>query len=214
MDYYRRKLPHRQPRGAEYFVTFRLSGSLPGKVINDLKLRRDKVLNMRLENQDPDQLKRKIERLLFKKYESILDGAESGPQWLKKKHIAGIVSKAIHYRDAREYDLYAYCIMSNHVHMVFRHLEHANKLKSYPVTFTLQNLKSYTALMANRELKRTGEFWHAESYDHIIRNKKELARVISYTLNNPVKAEIVDHWKDWEFSYCKPEFIGSVMECE
>jgi putative transposase len=209
--YYKRKLPHWQPRGAEYFVTFRLAGSLPARVIHDIKLRRNAILKGKADNQDPDQLKRKIERLLFKKYESVLDSAGTGPVWLEEHSIARIITEAIHYRDAREYDLYAYCIMSNHVHMVFRHLEDVLKSKPYPVTTILQNFKSYTALMANRELKRTGEFWHAESYDHIVRNEKELERVIWYTLNNPVKAQLASHWKGWEYSYCKPGFVESFM---
>ncbi|MCX7706539.1 MAG: hypothetical protein N2204_00835 [Anaerolineae bacterium] len=34
-EFYRRKLPHWQPEGAMYFVTFRLTDSLPGLVIQE-----------------------------------------------------------------------------------------------------------------------------------------------------------------------------------
>ncbi len=37
MDYYKRKLPHLQPKGGEFFVTFRLANSLPGEVLDQLK---------------------------------------------------------------------------------------------------------------------------------------------------------------------------------
>ena len=36
-EFYRRKLPHIQPQGATFFVTFRLAGSLPDAVIELLK---------------------------------------------------------------------------------------------------------------------------------------------------------------------------------
>jgi len=36
-DYYKRNLPHYQPAGGEYFVTFRLANSLPQEVIQSLK---------------------------------------------------------------------------------------------------------------------------------------------------------------------------------
>lgn len=36
-DFYRRKLPHWQPEGVMYFITFRLANSLPLHVIQELK---------------------------------------------------------------------------------------------------------------------------------------------------------------------------------
>lgn len=42
--YYRRNLPHYQPLGYTYFVTYRLSGSLPLEVIKKLKGEREKQL--------------------------------------------------------------------------------------------------------------------------------------------------------------------------
>jgi hypothetical protein len=34
-----------------------------------------------------------------------------------------------------------------------------------------------------------------------------MAEKIKYTLNNPVKAGLVDDWKKWEWSFCRPEFL-------
>ena len=31
-------------------------------------------------------------------------------------------------------------------------------------------------------------------------------RIILYILNNPVKAGLVNEWKDWKFAYVNPEF--------
>lgn len=99
--------------------------------------------------------------------------------------------------ETKEYDLYAFCIMSNHVHLVFRdlHSNHEDQMKegAFPVTKIMQGLKFYTGLMANRELNRTGSFWHEESYDRLIRNVKELNNAIQYTLNNPVKNWLIGH---------------------
>jgi REP element-mobilizing transposase RayT len=121
------------------------------------------------------------------------------------------VKEALHYRDGKEYDLYAYSIMPNHVHLVCKLLEseHMNpsEFKNYPLTTVLKSLKWYTALEANKVLNRTGSaFWQAESYDHVIRDSDELQRIIYYTLQNPVKAGLVYNWKSWNHSYCKKEF--------
>jgi hypothetical protein len=62
---------------------------------------------------------------------------------------------------------------------------------------TLQHLKGYTAQQANRLLQRTGRFWHRESYDHIVRDVGEMERIISYVLENPVKAGLTTDWQLW-----------------
>jgi hypothetical protein len=51
------------------------------------------------------------------------------------------------------------------------------------------------------------KFWQAESFDRIVRDRTDMAEKIKYTLNNPVKAGLVDDWKKWEWSFCRPEFL-------
>ncbi|SMO89709.1 transposase [Gracilimonas mengyeensis] len=215
MNFYRRKLPHWQPHGAEYFVTFRLAGSIPKKVITKLKAEKEQLFGKYVANQDSTEevsdIPLKIHKYIFKKYDDYLDDHVIGPTWLAEKEVAKVVTEAIYFRDDRVYELYAYCIMPNHVHLVFRLLNaksiNPEENEDFPVTKILHGLKWYSALKANRVLGRTGNsFWQSESYDHVIRDTEELERIIFYTLYNPVKAGLIDGWEDWPFSYCKPEF--------
>ncbi|MDZ7683225.1 MAG: hypothetical protein U5J63_16340 [Fodinibius sp.] len=43
MAFYQRHLPHWQPENAEYFVTFRLAGSLPKQAIEKLQTYRNQI---------------------------------------------------------------------------------------------------------------------------------------------------------------------------
>lgn len=54
--------------------------------------------------------------------------------------------------------------------------------------------------MRPKILKRSGNFWNHEYYDHLIRSNDELEQVIYYVENNPVKAGLVKKMEDWEFS--------------
>lgn len=203
MSFYRRKLPHWQPEGGEYFVTIRLKGSLPRSAINKLK-----KIQRQLNNGDDEineGLEVLIQRKIFKKYEEYLDKGLTGPTWLSRNEIANLVKESIHYRDSKIYDLYAYCIMPNHVHLIFKHLRN-DKKKEKPITDVMRSLKRYTARKCNKLLGRSGAFWQSESYDRVIRNLDELKNTIRYTLNNPVKAGLVESWQHWPHSYCKPEF--------
>ena len=82
------------------------------------------------------------------------------------------------------YELGAYAIMANHVHVLL--------LPKVPPSRLLQSVKGATARQANLILGRTGEtFWQAESYDHWVRNESEWRRIAGYIENNPVKAGLV-----------------------
>lgn len=169
-NFYRRNLPHWQPPNAEYFFTFRLTGSLPNEVVNQLKKEQKLINNEELNLTESDGLR----KIVKKKYKGLLDSGNVGPTWLADSDIAVIVVEALHHRDQNDYDLYAFCIMSNHVHVVFKLLH--NTEAQFPVTEIFKRLKFFTALKANEELGRTGLFWHSKSYDRVIRNEKELEK--------------------------------------
>src|SRR5258708_2235168 len=114
-----------------------------------------------------------------------LDTTRLGPMYLAQEPLAHIVVASLN-RGALlgHYELGAYVVMSNHVHVLLLPRILPSKL--------LQSLKGATAREANRILGRTGEmFWQAESYDHWIRDEKERERIVSYIEDNPVKAGLV-----------------------
>lgn len=159
-NYYRRNLPHWQPVGAKYFITFRLAGSLPQTAIERLKFLKNQLGD---ESPTNDHSEEQIQRKIFLKYELYLEEGYTGPTWLEKPKVANIVKEAIHYRDKNKYDLYAYCIMYNHVHLIFKHLQPSTSEETshnikYPTTDILRNLKRHTAYQSNRLLNRTGLF--------------------------------------------------------
>jgi len=201
-EFYRRHLPHWQPKEAIFFVTFRLKGSLPGVVIEALREQREQEKRnlLKLPTEYRAQQDDSDESRSFGRWDMALDKADYGPHWLARPAIAKIVKDALHYRDGREYELFAYCIMSNHVHVVFGKSECHSDL---PLNKLMQSLKRHTARQANLVLGRQGAFWQDESYDHVIRGNGEFERIVRYVLENPVKAGLVPEWEIWPWSYCK-----------
>jgi hypothetical protein len=59
----------------------------------------------------------------------------------------------------------------------------------------LHTWKSYSATKANRLLRRSGQFWQREYYDHIVRSEDEFYRIVNYILGNPKKAGL----KNWRW---------------
>ena len=124
-EYYHRHLPHWQPTGAVFFITFRLKGSLPYEVIDELQdeRKREKIEAGKLPLDQRGKQNYLDEDKYFGKLDNLLDKAQFGPRWLSQTEIAEIVREALIYRDGKVFDLYALCIMSNHVHVVFEPLE-------------------------------------------------------------------------------------------
>lgn len=208
-EFYRRHLPHWQPRDAVFFVTFRLKNSLPIEVIKSLKEEREhkKVALEGFPESEREKRNYLEARRYFGKWDSFLDKAEFGPRWLSKPEIANIIKEAMLYRDGNVFDLHTFCIMSNHVHVVFEISKSDWQSDLLPLHKIMQSLKRHTARQANLILGREGAFWQDESYDHVIRDNEEYIRIVNYVLENPVKAGLASQWEQWQWTYCKPDFL-------
>ena len=123
-EFYQRHLPHWQPQEAVFFATFRLKNSLPYEVIESLREGREraKVALHNLPESERAQQNALDEQLYFEKWEEYRDKAQFGPRWLSRPEITDIVKEAMHYRDGKVFDLHAYCIMSDHVPVIFEPL--------------------------------------------------------------------------------------------
>ena len=139
----RRRLPHIYPEGAALFVTFHLHGSLPHNLRPPTPLKSGEA---------------------FVWLDRQMDNPRRGPLFLKQPEIAQIVVNSLHKgAELGHYELTAYVIMANHVHLLIRPLIDPSRL--------LASLRGVTAREANIALGRTGEpFWQKESYDHWVRN--------------------------------------------
>ena len=174
--FWRRYLPHFTPEGQPVFVTWRLAGSIP-------------VPPAALLKNDPNPGK------AFADFDRKLDTSQFGPRWLGDTRVASMFVSALKYGEStrRVYDLAAWVVMPNHVHIVIQPRE--------PLPEIMRWLKIATASRANRIIGiSNGPFWQREYYDHWIRSEKELASVVAYIERNPVSAGLVALPEKWPWS--------------
>lgn len=162
-------LPHLTANRAVYAVTFRLADSLPKQVMQSWVAESESL-------SDKQAARRHTERM-----ESLLDAAH-GECWLKRPEIAGLIADALRHFDADRYDLHAWCIMPNHVHVV------VEPRVGHALPAIVQSWKSYTAKVANRIIKRSGAFWQTEYYDHLVRDEVEYGHAVAYVRENLERA--------------------------
>lgn len=178
----RANLPHWQQDSVLYFVTFRLTDSLPKQKI--IKIEQQRLLWLQL-NPPPlsEEKEKEYWRLFGGRMEQLLDEGY-GSCVLKQKHISKIVEEALLKFDKVRYDLGSWVIMPNHVHVLVR------PRKGYPLSKILHSWKSFTATKINKLLNRSRPLWQKESYDHIVRSESAQKRIEKYIDESPKKARI------------------------
>jgi hypothetical protein len=154
---YARHLPHEVPAGFPIFLTWNLKGSLPRAIVEKLALEHE-----RLEQQPPRQGETATHRnvreskLIFAMADRYLDLADDGPMHLKEAAAAKIVESSICFGAGKRYDLFAWCVMANHVHVFLT--------PRWGLKDVMRSLKGYTAFQINGVQNARGRvFWQDES---------------------------------------------------
>jgi 1-hydroxy-2-methyl-2-(E)-butenyl 4-diphosphate synthase len=187
-------LPHWRISGATYAVTFRTKDSLPASVL--LEYEREKsLLHERIDRgrqlADPGEslqrLREEIRALTESVIEPALHAAE-GPRPLADAAIAAMVEKALKHFESDRYDLLAWSVMPNHVHVLLTPRE------GHELEKIIQSWKTHSATQANRMLGKSGTFWQEEYYDHIVRDGEDLKHQVNYILANPRKGWASGEW--------------------
>ena len=92
------------------------------------------------------------------------------------------------------FKLHAYCLTSNHVHLLI----------STPTEDNLSTLMQYIngqyAKNYNRRHKRIGHFWAGRFYSTIIESESQLLNTIFYIELNMTRNGVTKHPKDWKWS--------------
>ncbi len=184
-----RNLPHWKQDGKLYFLTWRLADSLPREKREQLQQERD-AWEQRHGARSPKELtaaeRRSYYELFHERVQTWLD-AGSGSCVLKEEAPQRIVVNALHHFNGIRYRLGTFAVAGNHVHVL------AAPLADITLSSVLHSWKSFTANAINRALGRTGKLWQDESYDHLVRNGDELARIEAYIIGHGTKGAHVEH---------------------
>ncbi len=183
-------LPHYEIDGATYFVTFHLADSLPCAVLRELVAQRDEAIS-RIRHQHKGAFAAEKLRIMEAHNCRIEEWLHKGigSCHLAVPDVAAVVAASLRFFDGERYKLDAWCVMPNHVHVVFC------AFTGFGLDKILHSWKSYTANKANRILGRSETFWAREYYDRVVRDWEDYEARVQYVLDNPKKAGL----EDWEW---------------
>ena len=101
-----------------------------------------------------------------------------------------LVAGALRYFDQRRYELLAWVVMDNHVHVLVSPFDRIELEK------VLHSWKSWTNHQMVEKHGRQSPVWREESWDRVVRDALELTRFTRYIVNNPVK-----RWRSHDYRW-------------
>ncbi|MCB5272372.1 MAG: transposase [Candidatus Cloacimonetes bacterium] len=200
---HRRYLPHYQEPGQIISLTWRLEGELPQQIkatLQEMKLLME-VMKASPEGSISSDLYQQYSDTIAR-YDAQLGRHKPSGLDLSQPKIARIITTAFHYYDARLYDLHAFCVMPNHVHLLVRPIVQASGGFAL-LSDIVGRIKSYTAKQIIRTGIQTKTVWRADYFDRFIRGEKDYYWAVEYILDNPLKAKLAQKQRDWPFSFCR-----------
>ena len=165
-------LPHCDFPGLVQFVTFRLADSMPAS-------RRGEWEHL-LKIEDVRERRTKLEEYLDR-------GA--GECHLCDPRIAKLCEEALLFFHNERYELLAWCVMPNHVHV----LVHVWEWPLWKMEVAWKKFVAPKALALQ-------SFWQREYWDTFMRDDAQEKRAISYVESNPAKAKLCRVAEEWPFS--------------
>jgi len=132
-------------------------------------------------------------------------GNNRGKVFFNKKDREKYLSFLKKYADKWDSPILAYCLMSNHVHLLVR----PNKEES--LRKMMQGVALCHTQYINRTYKRTGRLWESRYHSCIVDEERYLWVVAKYIEQNPIRAGVVKKEEDFPYSSARAH-IGGVRD--
>ena len=101
-----------------------------------------------------------------------------------------VLKSLLFMHEQRRYELYAACVMPDHVHLLFepqiKEEDKEGKPVFWPLSEILHSIKSFTAHEINKAQQTKGNsVWEKESFDRILRGDADMEEKFHYICRNP-----------------------------
>ena len=207
-EFHRRHLPHFQQTGQAYFVTWCIKDAVIPKALESYTIQLKQISSeidfAKTNNTNESAISdlkiqfSRVRKKYMKAYDDLLHLQTEFTVNLSKAENTQVVLDSLSFWEGIRIENYAICVMTNHVHWVFRVLDNDEKGNPIYLQDILQSVKRFSANQINKLENRTGTLWHNENYDTTIRDSLHLYNAINYTIENPVSADLVKNWWEWK----------------
>jgi alanine--tRNA ligase len=112
-----------------------------------------------------------------------------------------VLQSLLYGHEQHRYQLYAACVMPDHVHFLFepqiKEQDQEGKPVFWPLSELLRSIKSLTAHEINKIEQNAGQVWENESFDRMVRGDADLEEKFHYICRNPWDSGLVPQTEDY-----------------
>jgi len=119
-------------------------------------------------------------------YHVMQRGNERKAVFLDEEDKNKYIETVLHKREAAGIEIYAYCVLDNHVHLVIREAENGRTIETY-----MKQVGVTYASFFNRKYKRVGHVFQDRFRSEPVEDEAYVHSVIRYVHRNPLKAGII-----------------------
>lgn len=209
--------PHFQHFGDVFSVTIAAHDAVPQQLLDRAIARRKQVLLQIEADSLPNKSLRKaeIQEKYFLYLEKLLHAKRAQEHPFLNTLAAQAVVDRIWKYDQTYYEVLAYTVMSNHVHLQLDFSiqcpvdwDGVSIIEGYRnLAQVIGQIKGGAASDVNKALGRSGKLWRPGYYDRYMRDNCHIGTAFWYILQNPEKAGLVTDWRDHPFTYGTPIFL-------
>ena len=126
-------------------------------------------------------------------YHVINRGNNRQPIFESEGDFSAFLKAIAHLKERKPFDLFGYCLMTNHIHLLVRPREGS-------VSRVVQSLLVSHTQRYHRFHRSSGHVWQGRFKSPVIEDDDHLLTVLRYIEANPVRANLVEHAGDYRWS--------------
>ena len=201
----KRNMPHIDMTSHLTFVTFRMADSMPRDVVQrwhseiDSWLKENGLAGRAVEEilnsiDVDDKLKNELRQFKNRRWHGYLDECY-GACVLRHPQARSFVEDSLLHFEGKRYELERFIVMPNHVHLMIQ------TRPGFQLRKQLTQIMRFSGRKVNSHLKRCGDCWQSEPFDHVVRSAAQFEYLQRYIADNPKKASLSpDEYTLWERS--------------
>lgn len=139
-----------------------------------------------------------------KVYHIIIRGNDKQDIFLDEQDNRKFIKEIIHTKEKYKYELYAYCLMTNHVHLIIYD-------KNENISKAIQSLIVSYSIYFGKKYEKVGHLVQGRFFSKNVETREYLIQLCRYIHQNPVKAKIAKveqyKWSSYHEYLNKPKMV-------
>ena len=128
--------------------------------------------------------------------------------FLVREHVEGVLQQIVRAAADAGFAIIAYCFMPDHLHLLVEAQSEVSDCRQF-----IRRAKQFSGYYFKQKFGKP--LWQRYGFEHVLREEEATLGVARYTLENPLRAGLVDRVEDYPFAgsmlYALAEILAAVQ---